>query len=399
VCRTRGLFLDKVLHLTVQHQHKGGADGSQSVGAGTLEQSGGALLLEDLVEAVNSALVDPLVLGLLGLHLQTSADGVEGVRSIAGGDGGGLSDGELGSQTHKALVLSVRVDASQGVVHTEVHTAVRNDTSHRDTEAVVQTQDTGRALGSLHKAVSKAVERLLLATHIGSKSGTGIVQRVDNAQRTSTSKTTGSHVRQEEHEELGLGVVAGEHVLESVLEGEVERLGGEVTDHVGEVTSPEGAQTLLGVHTGEAVANASVAGNLAGLDKRVGILSLDDQLDSLNGSGRGLGNSTRDTTSGEISSEALQEAGRRLLLLLDYLGHYVCGVWEVTKCDRTPSVADGQVRSPTQNGGRGTVSIWDTVFVRTAEPIHCLRPTRCFGSYFSSSYSELSLNDIQWDDD
>mmetsp|Transcript_59119 Transcript_59119/g.116294 ORF Transcript_59119/g.116294 Transcript_59119/m.116294 type:complete len:336 (-) Transcript_59119:36-1043(-) len=313
-----------LLHLTVQHQHKGGTDGSEGVSSSTLEKSVHALLLQNLGEAIGGTLVQPLVLGLLGLHLQTSADGIERVRSITGSDGSGLSDGELGGKAEDGLVLSVGVDAGQGIVHTEVHTTVRDDTHHRHTETVVKTQNTRRTLSSLHKAVSKTVERLLLTTNIGSKSGTGIVQRIDNAQRSSTSKTTGGHVGQEKHKELLLGIISGEHVLEGILEGKVKSLGREVADHVGEVTSPEGTQTLLLVHTGEAVANASVAGNLTRLDQGVGILGLDDKLNSLNRSGGSLGNGTGDSTSSEIGGKTLPEADL-LLLLLDNLllfGHF-----------------------------------------------------------------------------
>ena len=312
----------QLLDLTVQDQHDSGSDSAEGVGSGALEKSGGTLVLHDLGEAVHGALVQPLVLRLLGLHLQASADGVERVRSVTGSDGGGLGDGELGGKADDALLLSPGVDAGKGVVHTEVHTSVRDDTHHGDTEAVVKASNTRGALGGLDEAVSKAVEGLLLATDIGSKSGTSIVKRVHNGQRTGTGKTTGSHVGQEEQTELLLRVVSGEQVLESILESEVERLGREVTDHVGEVTSPEGAQALLLVHAGEAVANASVASNLTRLDHGVSILGLDDKLHSLDRSSGGLGNSTGHTTGSEIGSETLQEGGH-LLLLLDF-SHFRC---------------------------------------------------------------------------
>lgn len=53
-------------------------------------------------------------------------------------------------------------------------------------------------------------------------------------------------------------------------------LSGEVTDDVGEVTAPEGSETLLLVHTGKAVADASVAGHLAGDDAGVRVLGLNN---------------------------------------------------------------------------------------------------------------------------
>ena len=49
-------------------------------------------------------------------------------------------------------------------------------------------------------------------------------------------------------------------------------LGGEVPDHIGQVSSPEGGDSLLSSHTGEAVANASVPRYLSTLDARVRVL-------------------------------------------------------------------------------------------------------------------------------
>jgi hypothetical protein len=51
-----------------------------------------------------------------------------------------------------------------------------------------------------------------------------------------------------------------EQALEKVLEGQVEGLGGEVTDDVGGVTSPEGDHALLGVSAAGAVGDAAVRG-------------------------------------------------------------------------------------------------------------------------------------------
>ena len=92
-----------------------------------------------------------------------------------------------------------------------------------------------------------------------------------------------------------LGVLR-EGALDAILEGEVERLGGEVADDVGHVTAPEGAEALLRGDAGEAVDDAGVAGDLAGDDLGVGILGLDEELDALDGGGRGLGDGAGDAT-------------------------------------------------------------------------------------------------------
>lgn len=55
-----------------------------------------------------------------------------------------------------------------------------------------------------------------------------------------------------------LGLLEAEERLEVVLEGEVERLGGEVSDDVGGVTTPECSDTLLVVGPGETVTDTLV---------------------------------------------------------------------------------------------------------------------------------------------
>jgi len=86
---------------------------------------------------------------------------------------------------------------------------------------------------------------------------------------------------EEELAELSLVVVAREDILERVLEGEVARLRREVADDVGEVAAPIREEALLLVDTRKAVDDARVARHLARADARVGILGLNQELDSL----------------------------------------------------------------------------------------------------------------------
>jgi len=102
------------------------------------------------------------------------------------------------------------------------------------------------------------------------------------------------------HPEISLSTVLWEHSLDGVLEGEVEGLGWEISDDVGEVSSPECREALFRTDTLEAVNNTSVSLHLSALDEWVGILSLDDQLNTLNWSSSSLRDSTRDTSSCEI---------------------------------------------------------------------------------------------------
>lgn len=130
-------------------------------------------------------------------------------------------------------------------------------------------------------------------------------------------------------------LLVAEHRLEGVAEGEVQGLGWEVTDNVGSVTTPEGNETLIGHGAAEAVANAGVwtvettalehlilsstflvslscsplRKVLAALHAGCGhkpflrrpplcttYLVLDEELDTLDGSGGGLGDGGGNTT-------------------------------------------------------------------------------------------------------
>ncbi len=252
---------------------------------------------------MGSSLVNPLVLGLLGLHLQTTTNGVKRIRSIPSGDGGSLGNSELGGNTHDSVVGLERIHLTERVVHSEVNSSVGDDTDNGDTEAVVETQNSLGTTGSLDKAVRQTVEVTLSVSDIRGQTGTGIIERVHNDQASSSGSSTRGHLNKEKLPKLSLGVVSREHLLEGILEGKVEGLGGDVTDNVGQVSTPEGSNTLLRGDTREAVDNAGVAGNLTRTNARVGILGLDDQLHTLDRSSDGLGDTTRDTTDGEVDEK------------------------------------------------------------------------------------------------
>jgi len=287
----------------VKHKDKGSSNGTEGVGTSSLEQGRNSFFLHNLLETVSSTAVDPFFLGLLRLHLKTTTDGVEGVRSVSGSDGRSLGADELGSGTDETIVDSlVRVVSGEGIEETKVDSTVGDDTNNGDTNTVVETSKTG-ALDSLGETVNKTVELLLAGTDIRGKTGTGIVKRVNNHERSGTSQTSRGHVDQEEGDEVLLLVNLGEHGLDGVLEGEVEGLGGEITDDVGQVTTPESTDSLLGSNAGEAVNNTGVSGDLSGDDLGVGILSLDKKLNTLNWGSRGLGDSTGDTTGQKVDEE------------------------------------------------------------------------------------------------
>lgn len=84
--------------------------------------------------------------------------------------------------------------------------------------------------------------------------GTGEIKGVHEAEGSGTSHTARSQVTHEVPPELGVFVhTAQEHLLVLVLEGEVERLSWEITDHIGHITTPVGKDTLFAWDSHEAV--------------------------------------------------------------------------------------------------------------------------------------------------
>jgi hypothetical protein len=108
---------------------------------------------------------------------------------------------------------------------------------------------------------------------------------------------------------FSLGVEGGEHFLEGVFERKVESLSGEISDDVGEISSPESEHTLFPVDTNEAINDSGVSRNFSTSDSGIGILGLDDEFYSLDGGGDGLGDSTTEASKGEINQEVLHSIG------------------------------------------------------------------------------------------
>jgi hypothetical protein len=181
--------------------------------------------------------------------LKTTTDGIEGVRGVTGTDSRELGATELGGGTKETIFrLLVRIVSGKGIEETEVDSTVWDDTNNRHSDAVVQTTNTAGG-HSLLQAIEKTVELLLSSSDIRSKTGTGVIERVDDAQRTGSSKTTSSHVNGEEFAELSVLVGLREEGLDSILEGEVEGLGREVPDDVGQVSTPESLDSLYCLST------------------------------------------------------------------------------------------------------------------------------------------------------
>ena len=152
-------------------------------------------------------------------------------------------------------VLRVRQHSLGSIEATEVGRTIDDDTLNGHVESTVQTDDTVR-LDRLLQTVEQTVELTLAgtATNVRTETGTGEVERVHEAERRGTGGTAGSEVTQEVAPELGVLVdAAEEHLFVHILEREVQGLGREVTDHVGQVTAPEGTDSLLLRDANEAI--------------------------------------------------------------------------------------------------------------------------------------------------
>ena len=86
---------------------------------------------------------------------------------------------------------------TEGVVDTEVETTVDDDTNDGGDESTVETSNTIGSEGLLvdiDKAVELTSSSTLSGLGVVGKTGTGVVERVDEEQRRSTSSTTRSDV-------------------------------------------------------------------------------------------------------------------------------------------------------------------------------------------------------------
>lgn len=166
-----------------------------------------------------------------------------------------LSDTEVHDEWR---VLGVGQWAASCVVATEVGSAVDDDTLNGHAEATVQSND-AVGLDGLLDAVNQAVVLAVSSSFadISTQAGTSVIQRIDEAKRSGSSSTTGSQVSDEVAPELCLLVnAAQEDLFVDILEGEVKGLGREISDDVGQVTTPEGAEALFLWNTDEAIDDA-----------------------------------------------------------------------------------------------------------------------------------------------
>lgn len=209
-------------------------------------------------------------------HHHATTDSVERIRGDTGTGRDAPTEQEGGQE-----VVFERTDEDDGldrVVHSEVETAVDDDTGDGGTETTVETGNTVRGerlLVDIDQTFELALAALLGALCVVGETGTGVVERVDEEERGSTGSlaivsfcaeskrgstyAAGGQVAGHPPPVSVTLLLEGEHGLVGVAEGKVEGLGWEVADNVGGVTSPEGGQTFGAECAAEAVDDAAVA--------------------------------------------------------------------------------------------------------------------------------------------
>jgi hypothetical protein len=276
-------------------EHTSASNTTKDVRAGTLHEGHKALVLDDLLRAVDGTVV---LDGAAGRHHHASSDGVDWVGHEAGHDG----DAPAEEEGEKSRAVLADEDWLERVVETKVHTSVDEDTDARDHEATVETANTVRGEGlSVDVDETVVLSLATLGLVVVSQSSTGVVERVDDGEGHGTGKTTGRDVDGELLPLWGI-LRAGKHGLDGVLEGKVKSLGWEVSEDVGQVTSPERDDALGSEGSLAAVDDAAVWLVESALLDHL-ILVLDEELDSLNWRGDGLGDTGGDTREHKVLKE------------------------------------------------------------------------------------------------
>ena len=179
-----GLAEKDDLELVVDREHTSTGDTTEDVGTGTLEQGLDTLLGNDLLGGVEGALV---LDGLTRGHHHTTTDGVERVRGDTRTSGNAPTEEERGKEV--VLERASEDDRLDGVVHAEVETTVDDDTGNGGHEATVETGNTvgGESLAvDVNETVELAGTTALGVLGVIRKTGTGVVERVDEEERRST---------------------------------------------------------------------------------------------------------------------------------------------------------------------------------------------------------------------
>jgi hypothetical protein len=129
-----------------------------------------------------------LVTHLTGSHHHATTDSVERVGSDTSTSGDSPAESERGQEV--TLEGTSEKDGLERVVHAEVQTTVDDYAENRGSETTVETSDTvgGESLlVDVYETVELTVTTLLGVLRVVGETGTGVVEGVDEEQRSGTS--------------------------------------------------------------------------------------------------------------------------------------------------------------------------------------------------------------------
>merc|ERR1719162_1159471 len=276
---------DRVHDLVVHDEHDGGAGATEDVGHRALEETGSALVLHDLREAVAHPVVHLVRLRLARLDLEATLHCVEGVCRDAGRRHGDLRDHELREQADGGHVLLPRVEGLDGVLETELHATVHDDANRGRSDPVVERHDAA-ILHGLTNTVHHVIVLLHLA-EVSTEHSTDVDERVDERVRQASGHRTRSDLGGCEHGEVLL-VNLREDGFQRVLEHQVEGSSGHVANAIGNISTPKRSCAKLRDVTAKSIPHSGVFLHLATQDPGVGVLVLDGEFDLLKGGRDGL---------------------------------------------------------------------------------------------------------------
>lgn len=285
------------LDLVVEDEHECTSSSSDDVRERSLEEGSGSFLFQDLFETVDGSRVQDVASS--GLHHQSSSDCVKRVWKDTWSSSDCLSEGPHGEEVGFLWVLEE--ESFTSVEATKVGSSVEDDTNNWDSESSVKSIHAiwGSDLG---KAVYESWEFSVGSfSDIWGESCSCEIKGIDKQEWRGTSSSSGSHITYEEFSWVGLGIEGAEPFLVCILEGEVEGLGGEISDDIGQVTSPEWSETLFTIDSREAIADTLVL--VLGGDRFWSVLHLQKQLYSFDRSNSSLGDSSGCSSDQEILYE------------------------------------------------------------------------------------------------
>ena len=128
-------------------------------------------------------------------HHHATTDSVERIGSNTSTSSDTPTEHEGGQEV--TLKRTDQESGLQGIVHAEVETTIDDNTKDGRTETTVETSNTirGKSLSvDIDEAIELAAATLGRGLGVVGKTGTGIIERVDEEQGSGTSHTTGGQV-------------------------------------------------------------------------------------------------------------------------------------------------------------------------------------------------------------